>query len=343
MGVVRQARESNMELLRIVSMLMVLLLHANFLVFGTPTAADATCQPVATFLRLFFESVSIVGVNLFVFISGWYGIKAKVSRIAAFLFQVFFFVAVCYGAEVVVLGTNTFSFSYLFHLLRMDSYWFAQAYLILYVLSPALNKFIEHSPHRDHLLLLISLFVVQTVFGWLGDGWYRGDGDSPLTFLFVYLLAAYVRRCSLLQSFSSGRLLFMAFGVILVGSLLAFGISVFDHRLVSLFYKHTSPLVLLEVSLIGVAFSKFHFRSQAINFVAASCFAVYLLNCYPASLDYYIHTVREWFGREPAGYFVIYVSVFVLANFLLALLIDQPRIAIWNFIQKQLDYKRQSK
>ena len=140
MGVVRQARESNMELLRIVSMLMVLLLHANFLVFGTPTAADATCQPVATFLRLFFESVSIVGVNLFVFISGWYGIKAKVSRIAAFLFQVFFFVAVCYGAEVVVLGTNTFSFSYLFHLLRMDSYWFAQAYLILYVLSPALNK-----------------------------------------------------------------------------------------------------------------------------------------------------------------------------------------------------------
>lgn len=150
-----------MELLRIVSMLMVLLLHANFLVFGTPTAADATCHPVATFLRLFFESVSIVGVNLFVFISGWYGIKAKLRRIAAFLFQVFFFVAVCYGAEVVVLGTNTFSFSYLFHLLRMDSYWFAQAYLILYVLSPALNKFIEHSQHRDHLLLLISLFVFR--------------------------------------------------------------------------------------------------------------------------------------------------------------------------------------
>lgn len=96
-----------MELLRIVSMLMVLLLHANFLVFGTPTVADATCQPVATFIRLFFESVSIVGVNLFVFISGWYGIKAKLRRIAAFLFQVFFFVAVCYGAEVMVLGTNT--------------------------------------------------------------------------------------------------------------------------------------------------------------------------------------------------------------------------------------------
>ncbi|WP_155809292.1 hypothetical protein [Prevotella corporis] len=89
-----------MELLRIVSMLMVLLLHANFLVFGTPTVADATCQPVATFIRLFFESVSIVGVNLFVFISGWYGIKAKLRRIAASCFRYSFLLLSAMGRKL---------------------------------------------------------------------------------------------------------------------------------------------------------------------------------------------------------------------------------------------------
>ena len=90
-------RESNMELLRITAMILVLMVHASFKALDAPTLSDLHINPTSTFFRLFSESISIVCVNVFVLISGWYGIKAKGSRLLAFLFQVYFLNIMIYG------------------------------------------------------------------------------------------------------------------------------------------------------------------------------------------------------------------------------------------------------
>ena len=41
-------------------------------------------------LRMLFESLAIVCVNVFVLISGWFGIRPKWKSVTNFLFQVFF-------------------------------------------------------------------------------------------------------------------------------------------------------------------------------------------------------------------------------------------------------------
>ena len=53
-------RESNMELLRILAMVLVMVVHANFRALSAPTFSEFSLMPSSTFLRLLTESISIV-------------------------------------------------------------------------------------------------------------------------------------------------------------------------------------------------------------------------------------------------------------------------------------------
>ena len=87
----RKERDSNLELLRIIAMLLVLLVHANFLSLGAPSAGEIFYSPVSSFFRFFVEALAIICVNVFILITGWFGIRPKVSRFCALIFQVFFY------------------------------------------------------------------------------------------------------------------------------------------------------------------------------------------------------------------------------------------------------------
>ena len=81
----QKTRNSNIELLRIIAMLMILGLHVNFLAIGQPNAQEIISSPIQSFIRLFAEYACIVGVNVFVLISGWFGIHYKPKGIVQFL------------------------------------------------------------------------------------------------------------------------------------------------------------------------------------------------------------------------------------------------------------------
>ena len=73
-----------MELLRIVAMVLVLVVHACDASFGAPAKMQIAETPLISTVKLFMESIVIVCVNLFVLLSGWYGIKAKKNSLLKF-------------------------------------------------------------------------------------------------------------------------------------------------------------------------------------------------------------------------------------------------------------------
>lgn len=87
----KMMRDSNMELLRIVAMLLVLVVHADFASLGAPTKVEVMNNPYLSIVRLGVESISIISVNVFVLLSGWYGIKMKRKGLIGLLFQSMFF------------------------------------------------------------------------------------------------------------------------------------------------------------------------------------------------------------------------------------------------------------
>ena len=148
-------RKSNIELLRIFAMLLVLMLHANYYALG----GVEIINDITSFLKVLSEQLCVIAVNVFVLISGWFGIKPSLKGGISILFQVYFYhllicvILMCFGREVPLS-------QFLVGLYFGKPYWFVIAYLILYALAPILNIFIENASAKLQISVLFILFRI---------------------------------------------------------------------------------------------------------------------------------------------------------------------------------------
>lgn len=193
-SITKGPRQSNFELLRIVAMLLVLGVHADFWSLkGGPTIHDFADNPLNAWTRTFFESATIVCVNVFILISGWFGIKPSARGFLNFIFQCFYFLLGLYIIAIIC-GQAQLSFRGTAYVLGLTSNWFITAYAALYILSPILNAYVEKASKRNFAILLILFFTFQTIWGWRGiaSNWIT-DGYSCFSFIGLYLLGRYTR------------------------------------------------------------------------------------------------------------------------------------------------------
>ena len=191
-----KVRQSNIELLRIVSMFLVVMTHANLSSIGYPTVEELSSKPFPAGLRILFAQFSVICVNLFVLISGWFGINVKCKSIITFLFQWLFFAVLLMTFYPFLQGSNILSFPKLtYQVISMNRLWFVPSYIVLYLSAPILNAFVERSNKLQFKVILIAFFSFEFIFGWLLNG--ANDifmgGSSPLSFAGLYLLARYIR------------------------------------------------------------------------------------------------------------------------------------------------------
>lgn len=186
-------RDSNIELLRLLAMSLVLVVHADFFSLGAPSQDITVSDPLSAFVRFFFQAMSIVCVNVFVLISGWFGIKPSMKSFCNFVFQCLFFLV---GIYAVLLMLNLSSLSVkgiagCFVMLKWN--WFIKAYIGLYILAPVLNSFVKTADKKTFQITLVSFFIFQTLYSWVSvAAVFFEEGYSTMSFIGLYLLARYI-------------------------------------------------------------------------------------------------------------------------------------------------------
>ncbi len=186
-------RKTNIELLRILAMFLVLVVHAYFWSLGAPSLQDIKENFLPSCTRIFIESISIVCVNTFIFISGWFKIHPTLKGFANFIFQCAYFLFGIY-AVLVCTGHADLSIKGIAGCLCLTPVnWFIKAYIGLYILAPVLNFFVENSSKKQLGLLLISFYTFQTIYGLSGAAKFIDHGYSTFSFIGLYLLAQYVK------------------------------------------------------------------------------------------------------------------------------------------------------
>lgn len=328
-------RLSNIELLRIISIFLVFVVHASFRSIGIPSSSEILLDPLSAIFRFTSESISIICVNVFVFISGWFSIKPKLHRLCELLFQVLFIWLVIYIFMALYGKTNFFCTDAFVKLFTYDGYWFVRAYIILYIFSPILNSFIENSRKNVIKTFLILFYAIQTLFGFvISDNWFN-NGYSPLSFMGLYILARYLHiySCSKFYNikFNFGLYLFS----IIILDVVAFCISLLSNHNIWKLYCYSSPLVILLTVCFFCLFVNINLNSKFINWIAVSCFSVYLLHTHPLIFDnYYLSIIYKWFVSESRLYFLLYSFSLIILFFSLSIAIDKIRLFIWKSICK---------
>nr|MDE6534776.1 acyltransferase [Muribaculaceae bacterium] len=322
-------RQSNFELLRILAMFLILILHANGHALGLPDAESIHQRPFYEIFRIFCECFAIIGVNVFVLISGWFGIRASKKGFLALWFQVIYFylgiVLVLYCLGLIPLSLNNISSV----LCLNGSGWFVVSYSILYILSPVLNKFLETAPEKTIRNVLLAFFAFEIIYG-MAIMKEFSQGSSGLSFMGLYLLAGYLRK------YGVRRLTKWAGIVLVVTTIINAGIfttlTLFSIPAKRLCIAYCSPLVIIPSVAMILWFSRITIKpNRFINFIAASAFAVYLFH------DFYL--MRELFycplirySDSVGGLFGVIVAMVLV--YTVSVILDQPRKLIWNYLKK---------
>lgn len=336
-------RDSNMELFRIVAMILVMVVHSSFLAIGVPSHIEAITSLSSTISRFFVESLSVVCVNSFILLSGWYGINVNKNKILSLLFQILFFSTLIYCGFLLhnfdkYDNVDSFSTIFMFH---SSDYWFIKSYIGLFLFAPIINVFINDVSEKQLRIFLISFYLFQTIYGWLsinGADW-LGGGYSAVSFMGLYILARYVRiynpfKITQLRS----RSCFIAFfSIALLLTLLSSVVTYIGLPVAGRLFTYTNPLVIVESVFLLLAFYKLKIQSSIINWISSSCLAVYLVHANELFLrPYYGEIINNWYRNEDASRFFIYTITFILVLFFLSILVDKIRMFIWKMINRAI-------
>ena len=332
-------RQSNIELLRVISIFMILIFHSNFLTLGEPTHSLLDSNPLLASAQLMFNSFTVICVDIFVLISGWFGIRPKLKGFLKFIFLCLFFSVSIY---IVALLTgdatlNVHGVKGCLYMLPLNN-WFIRAYLCLYIISPLINAFIDSSNERMLRNFLICFFLFQTLYVWLtGAALFFRLGYSTMSFIGLYSLSRYVRLYP-------SKLVMYKKEVYLIGYILislflmvcSFSIILFDRStLLFKVFGYTNPLVIISSLSLLLYFSKLKINSRLINWLAASSFAAYLLHANPNIFSkYFASHIRLISSLFNGIDFSIVLLLYLVGVFISAVLIDQIRIFCWNKVCK---------
>lgn len=333
-----KVRDSNMELLRCFAMLLVCLFHIDFINFNFPdNQLNIDIQPVQAFLKIWATAITFTCVDVFILLSGWYGIHFKKKRLFEFLFQVLFFSITIYVFMLIFDKNVTFKWQFLVHILVTDDYWFVPAYLSLYIFSPVINSFIEKTDKHTFGIIIIAMLLLQSVFGWISpnEAGYL-EGRSPFSFFILYMLARYVHVYgSKLKAFNKKTLISVFCILTLSESLIVlYGYKIQQQNIIDTIFKFSSLFTIFAALCIVLFFYHIKLKSKIVNWIGRSSFAVFLLHCFPYfNEDAYKNVLKIIYTHYNGIIYILYVSFFIVIIYTSSILLDQIRIYIYNKIK----------
>lgn len=346
-------RQSNIELLRILAMFMICVIHANMVSLPHPSTKDLLVSPLPTITRYFIESLGIVGVNIFVFISGWFTINTRKKSYFAFFFQIL----MLWGGSFLLfsmLGLAEFNISNIMEVFAFSSRdWFIKAYVVLLIIAPVLNKFLEHSSEELQRKIIVCFFIFTCTYGWFGGAKrFFVSGYTPLLFIGLYLLSHYIRNCCHYNStpqiikkmISKDKKydLVVFFVCALINTFLGIIGLYFEKKTAyGLVYAYTNPFTITGALFLLLYFSKLDLgHNRLINYFATGSFGVFLIHSEKTVIrPLFTKCVVFLYNYSSSIICLMSIFIFLLLVYVVSVIIDRPRFILWNIISNKYHIK----
>ncbi len=328
------ARSSNLELFRIISMLLIVAHHyvvnSGLMASDGPVFADPMSWR-SMFLVL-FGAFGKVGINCFVLITGYFMCKSRITakKFCKLLLEIEFY-AVIIWLIFILTGYETFSFMGFVKMIspvKSLSDDFTSCYLIFFLLIPFLNILIGHMSEKQHIKLLVLCLFAYVILGTVPK--FRTSLNYVSWFCVIYFIGSYVRLYDK-KLFRNTSFWGISTLIVLLVSLASVVGMVWIGESAYYFVADSNKFF-----AVVLAFSAFMFfknlkikNSRFVNGVAASAFGVLLIH---ANSD----TMRQWLWRDTLNNVGMYGSDFlvlhalgcVIAVFAVCTVIDRLRILL---------------
>lgn len=317
-------RQLNIELMRIFAMLLILVWHIRgHYIPEAGVPQDTTEVTALTYFCLFIT----FHVNLFVLITGFFGIRDRKKSLIKTI-EMCIFYAVVLNILSYLTG-NGFNWQEILMPISHSPWWFMQVYLILILIAPIFEKYISNITNTEfYVLVTIFLFLdVYLSFFWHADNLY-GHGYDILNFTTIYILGAWIRRdcgfiCHLRKNPLMLLLLFLACCIIRYKVQPITTIAWTDYN---------SPLNIAMAVTIFCLFLNIKVPAlfeKTILLLSTSAVSVYLITDHPEFRKFILPLFQYlWIilGNNAWYFELFYVVALVIILFIICCLFDKIRI-----------------
>lgn len=345
----KTVRDSNIELLRIFSMLGVVLLHYNGYV-GQALQAVLS-DSINHWILLYGEGLFICAVNLFILISGYFSCTSQ-RRQPVKIFSLILQVMVFNCADYLCRAFSSQSFTWVDFLWALiPANYFVILYAALYVISPYINLAMQQLSRKQLDKLLITALLLFSVFPLLADlaefFWdtsiiginpvsaYGDDfGYTFVNFALMYVIGAYIRLADV-----QIKKRYTGIAVIVFASVLAIT-GKYDTS-GGLAWSYCNPLVIAEAVAIFLLFRQIRLRSRIINELSKGAFTCFLFHHYLLAKFQIAQAVQ----RSP-GYLIVHILFVCISIYLVSWVVYKAYDLIFGSIVRLLSRclkKRNSK
>lgn len=329
-------RKSNFELLRVICMLLI--------IWGHLTNIYSVNEPILglTYIETnFIKSLVRVAVNIFILISGYFSISFKGTRILKLGQQTCFY-SITLLILTIIINKHTVHFYDITFLcpILCNKYWFITIYIILYVLSPILNKLAETTSKNNFKSILVIGFFILYIWHTISyiiftDRPINDAGYGIPNFIYLYLLGRYIKIHCNLSYIQYNFLLWYFINTILLFIFQLFYSYIIGFSFTALYAYNTIFMFLGAITLF-LFFTKLNIGYNVfINKWAKYCLAVYVIHEHPIfkNLIYdflqITHISPIWF--IPYSLFVSIIMYFTFA------LVEQVRLYFFDKIENKMN------
>lgn len=339
----QKIRRSNLELYRIIVMLLIVAHHYVVNSGLTDVMAENPLSSKSLYLYM-LGMWGKTGINCFVLITGYFKCRSHITlrKFLKLFLEIMFYKIVIWAIFV---GTGYESFSIKLMLKELSPIvsiadGFTSCFLIFYLFIPFLNILVNSMDKRKHACLLALCLFTYTVLGTLPK--LHVVFNYITWFSILYFISSYIRVYGLfprIKNYQWGVLTLLAIVLSLLSVLFLialhvhFGIPLAPYLLVS----DSNALMAVVVSICSFMYFKDLpiKQSKVINTVSASTFGVLLIH---ANSD----TMRQWLwkdtlnnvGQYASDHLVWFSIGSVLSVFFICIILDYIRMHTfekWSF------------
>lgn len=325
-----QYRNSNIELLRIFSMLIIVLYHCVLYCYGGG-AGFFLVAPNNILNNVWGRLLSMfgaLGVNIFVLISGYCLMKNDTNKVSLTKLMKFYgqllFYSVGITVPYLVATQHSISLSEIVSIcfpISNETWWFASSYFVLLIIHPFINKFLLSINQKEYQYYLLVIFTLASLLPF-----YSYFADVLTWFVCLYSLSAYVKlyganhKCIQSRHYLLVAIVSLVF--ILVSSYIIDRIPAISSKNSYFYGKRQIPMLVLSFSLFMSFLTMRQFHSRWINIIGLSTFGVYLISDHAIIRDFLWKNLLSSITSLSSPMFILYSLLFVVSVFICCSLID---------------------
>jgi len=363
----KEARESGIELLRIILMMQIIMLHTYYYSGYSDFAKTigGNHKLFAGFMMSFFNTP----VDVFLIISGYFmiynqfGNKNYINRIIKVYLPALFYSVVlgliCINFYPYGITHSNYNPIKIFTPFFSKSWYFISNYILIVIFIPFINITLQKLTQKQYIRLLGLLGVLLSIWPNLSSFFPFGqifsvnkiidtfDGKSLISFLFMYIIGGYLRL--FVAENRKIRLLYLVsfFGF----SMIDFGLKfisephVFEYNKIA--GRYDNPFVICGAIALFLFFREIKFKSRIVNSIAGTTFGIYMIHEF-APIRILIWT--EIFNLKTKYHYIfndksyiIKVYVIMLLIFISCMVIEYTRQFLFSSVEKIITKVKKNK